>query len=121
VTCWGAQYGLGTGSNTATNRPGDRALLPLPATGVASGTERSCAVLTDGRVFCWSEGMLVPTEVQGLPAPVASIVVGEMHACALTDGKEVYCWGLSRFGEAGYAARGWVDPAVLLPLGEPTT
>ena len=74
---------------------------------VSAGPQNSCAVSTDGMLFCWGDNMFgqlglgtsgVGTETEA-PARVGSrrdwaeVAVGQWHVCALTTGGEVYCWG----------------------------
>jgi len=74
---------------------------------LSMGTSHSCALRTDGAVFCWGlndEGQVgdgtvadkaVPTQVQGLPAGHKAIQVSaaEANTCALMDDNTVWCWG----------------------------
>lgn len=75
---------------------------------VATGVEFSCAVKTDGSVWCWGaddhgqlgdggpigEAHEVPVKValpQGVQA--TNVGCGEAHACALSGDGRVFCWG----------------------------
>lgn len=96
-----------------------------PALRIATGGNRTCAVLEGGGVRCWgyngggdNVGLLgypdeesqaigddeppstMPEVVIG--APVVDVVVGAAHTCALTDAGAVRCWGVSDEGELGY-------------------
>ena len=82
---------------------------PLPVesavfTAVATGSAHSCALATDGRVYCWGSnehGQLgssadnaqarsgwVATEFR-----FAGIAAGGDHSCGLTTSSQIVCWG----------------------------
>ncbi|WP_437902907.1 hypothetical protein WME95_30690 [Sorangium sp. So ce327] len=86
-------------------------------THIAAGTDYTCAVLSDGSVWCWGrntwgnlgDGTLqqdrpIPRPVTGLSGAArvaASISSGRAHTCAvLTDGA-VACWGAGNSGQLG--------------------
>src|SRR6185436_17756013 len=73
-------------------------------TQISAGFSHSCAVRTDGALFCWGAndraqlGNGVIGSVSGLqrvqiPAPVASVSTGQQRSCARTTVGAVYCWG----------------------------
>lgn len=94
--------------------------VPLTnAEAVAVGDSHSCALQSDGMIYCWgsnSHGQLGnPTQSQSLLAvPVCSdttcakrfsgaqqIHAGRFHTCALLSDGEVSCWGLNDHGQLG--------------------
>ncbi len=94
---------------------------------LAMGTSHSCALRSDGTVWCWglnSSGQLgdgttqdrvSPTRVQGLPAgrKATQIAADEGNTCALLDDHTVWCWGLDdakNLGQCG-ASRPPYSPA----------
>jgi serine/threonine protein kinase len=104
--CWGANdHGqLGDGSTTARSGPvavaGD---LP-PFVEIAAGAQHTCALTSEGRVYCWGandHGQLgnEGTAPRSTPVPVASdlqfqsITMGWYHGCALDISDRAHCWG----------------------------
>jgi alpha-tubulin suppressor-like RCC1 family protein len=86
----------------------------LAAAAAACGDGHTCAVLTDGRVFCWGsnsygqlgngtlgQGGPTPVQVTGLPKPAKAVSAGESHTCALLNDGSVWCWGYNVDGEVG--------------------
>lgn len=114
VKCWGrnnsGQIGDGTvgGHRLAPTRAGDLE----SAVAVTAGGEHSCALISDGAVFCWgdnSRGQLgdgtktdrnLPARVPAL-APVVALDAGAYHTCALLGSGEVVCWGANDSGQVG--------------------
>ena len=117
VYCWGGNgYGdLGNNSTAESNVPvqvvgvGGTGLLS-DVTAIAAGFMRTCALTTDGAVYCWggnANGQLgnnstaesnVPVQVvgvggTGLLSGVTAIAAGANHTCALTTDGAVDCWG----------------------------
>jgi alpha-tubulin suppressor-like RCC1 family protein len=130
VECWGENRSgeLGTGTTSSgMSIPVDVVGLPAGATAIAAGTEHTCVLIRDGRVFCWGrnvvgqlgDGTLVdrPTAVPvaGLPGPIAAIAVGSNHVCALTTGGGVWCWGYNGFRQAANQAVAVVRAPSVIP------
>jgi alpha-tubulin suppressor-like RCC1 family protein len=121
VECWGANASgqLGDGTRTRRGTPA-RVLGPDGATpldgvrSVAAGLAFSCAVRTDGRVWCWGAGAdgqlgtgarrrsLLPVPVVGL-LDATAISAGLAHACAIRAAGSLVCWGRNTHGELGDA------------------
>jgi alpha-tubulin suppressor-like RCC1 family protein len=109
VVCWGdnsfGQLGNGT---IAANQ-----LKPVPAVGlgnvldVSVGWIHSCALLKNGTVRCWGDGLGSGSQSSTTPVPVStltnaiSISSGDRHACALLDDSNVRCWGKNNNGQIG--------------------
>lgn len=113
VWCWGKndQGQLGDGSTTDS-------LLPVQVAGltdvvdVAAGgfNGLSCAVRSNGTVWCWGDDQysqlgdgdmsasdaLTPTQVVSL-SDATKIAVGFYNACAIRSGGGAKCWGLGGF------------------------
>jgi alpha-tubulin suppressor-like RCC1 family protein len=132
VYCWGANHSSQLGdSPTSTRRDHEgvcgpwecndhpqypvlvaagAGTMPLTSvTAIACGTDTSCALRSDGSVWCWgadtSGSGVLGHSGTGSHADVAitsgatSIEVGRFHACARVDG-ELVCWGQNdRSGE----------------------
>ncbi|MCB0189625.1 MAG: hypothetical protein KDE31_35385, partial [Caldilineaceae bacterium] len=95
VRCWGAnQYGqTGTGTTSLVVTNSLPVNLPMPAIAIGSGYHHSCAVTTDGAVWCWGRnqyGQLgngndsdstSPVRVVALDGPAVELTVGRDHAC----------------------------------------
>jgi alpha-tubulin suppressor-like RCC1 family protein len=95
-------------------------LIPVldRATAVAAGGAHSCAIVGDGRVFCWGRGtegqvdgvptgevpVRKPLEVVGV-GKATDISAGEAHTCAVTE-RGVVCWGSARHGQIGVEVGG---------------
>lgn len=82
-------------------------------TAIGTGALHSCALSSDGDVYCWGNNevgqlgfgkagdpLLVPTKVPGLPK-VASISVGVLHTCAVAISGTAFCWGDNKYGKLG--------------------
>jgi alpha-tubulin suppressor-like RCC1 family protein len=106
---------------------------------VAAGYSTTCAIATDGRLFCWGSNRSGElgngsTTDSGVPIPVetdiadwiavASNGVGNaQHTCAISASSGLYCWGSNAYGQiAQDAAAGdsLVPSPVALP-GVPTS
>ena len=116
VACWG---------DNSVQQTGDRftgALFnttPFVVVGVdrvvqvATGAQHTCALRSDGAVFCWggnADGQLgsgfsdtilgAPFQVPGLTNAVA-IGAGAAHTCALLAAGTISCWGKNSSGQLG--------------------
>ena len=84
-------------------------------TKVTAGTDFTCALKTDGTVWCWglnTSGQLGdgtttnrnrPVQVSGLTG-VADVDNQSDYACALKTDSTVWCWGNGGFGQLGNGA-----------------
>ena len=126
VWCWGdnsvGQLGQ-TGGATPGSSPTpldaqalDAVDMGNPPTQIAAGGETTCALLSDGSVWCWggnvhgqlgtgssNSGPNPPTQV--LPLPKASQVAvspGGAFACALLASGGVDCWGTGYLGDFNF-------------------
>jgi alpha-tubulin suppressor-like RCC1 family protein len=104
VSCWGSNlHGqLGNGSGDSSVTPVRVLGLDAGVTAIAGAEYTTCALLADGTVSCWGEGILGElgnggTATQTTPVKVAdlggvrSISAGSDHFCAVNGAAE--CWG----------------------------
>ena len=115
VQCWGnnSHGELGDGTFVRRQTPTSVNGLPGPAVALAAGTEHTCAVLADGKVFCWGNNLYgqldgsatgsspTPVNVPNLGSPAREVVSGTRHSCALLQNDSVQCWGNDTFGQLG--------------------
>jgi alpha-tubulin suppressor-like RCC1 family protein len=130
MRCWGYNiYGeLGYGNRTSVGdneAPGSVGPVDLGqgrrAVAIGVGYYDTCALLDNGRVRCWGDGILGKLglgdtrtigddETPGTLPPVdlgagrraVAISVGANHSCALLDNGRVRCWGYGASGQLGY-------------------
>ena len=125
VYCWGDNYSGQLGDNTDNDK-----YTPVPVKGVkgkdfltnisqvAAGGYHTCALKTDGTVYCWGDnhsGQLgdntdndkyTPVPVKGVEGKdfvtnISQVAAGGYHTCALKTDRTVYCWGDNSFGQLG--------------------
>ena len=124
IACWGqnAYGGFGNGSSGTYTAPvltdTSGVLAGKTITMIASGEYHTCALATDGRVYCWgsnSYGQLgngatatsqltpVAVNVAGVLAgkTITKIFAGGNHTCAIDSAGKLYCWGLNNSGQLG--------------------
>jgi alpha-tubulin suppressor-like RCC1 family protein len=119
VMCWGygASGQLGNGGTGDFATPTLTSSLGVGRTAVAisSGQAHTCAILDNGNVSCWGEGVggqlgnggtldkTTPTLTSSLgPGRTAvEISSGGYHTCAILDNGEVSCWGWNDYGQLG--------------------
>ena len=127
IYCWGEGDGgrLGDDASADRNYPvlvrdGDTSLDILDdVVQVAAGGEHSCALVGDGKVFCWGRGgngrlgndttsdvthAVAVSSVDSSSTPLSGIVqisLGSVHSCALEDSGKVLCWGEGVDGRLG--------------------
>jgi E3 ubiquitin-protein ligase HERC3 len=111
VRCWGRNDSgeLGIPGNTtaqlvpatpASLGPGRRAIA------LATGYQHTCAVLDDGQLRCFGNGVLdgqpgnqvIPF---GEGRGVTAVGAGDLHTCAALDNGELRCWGTNDEGQLG--------------------
>lgn len=115
VYCWGnnTNFQLGTDYRNLPGNP-TQSSEPLKVqssqrfTSVVAGTLHTCALATDGGVYCWGFGpsyapifgSTTPREA-GEGRSFVSIAAGIYHTCALTAEGAAYCFGVNSSGELG--------------------
>ena len=107
---------------------------------VSSGGWHSCAVKTDGTLYCWGiiaqgqtaveegyelcEDMFehptacktTPTQESSLSTNWRSVSVGRTHSCGIKTDNSLYCWGSNNDSELGSGT--YRDSAVPLKVGD---
>jgi len=90
----------------------DTAGIGIDVAQIAAGRFHTCALATNGRVFCWgsngsgqlgdgtTEDRDIPVRVK-LLRHVVQIAAGGAHTCAVRDDGRAFCWGANRFGQLG--------------------
>nr|MCA8838442.1 hypothetical protein [Pseudomonadota bacterium] len=79
---------------------------------VSVGDGHTCAIKTDGRLYCWGYGEggvlglgdVYDQRTPGLVAPEIKWVQvdsSKNHSCAVSIGGELYCWGFGYYGQLG--------------------
>lgn len=116
LRCWGDNASGELGNGTTHN-----SVVPVIVKGLPTGTailevgasyNRTCALVTGARVFCWGRGAKfkstgtpldssTPLRVSGIPTGPHGLAVGVTHACVL-DGNDIpWCWGLNDRSQLG--------------------
>jgi alpha-tubulin suppressor-like RCC1 family protein len=115
VDCWGDnEYGeLGSQISVFSDSSNPVVEPSLTgATGIGSGDDNACAVLSGGTVECWGAGgsgelgngtttsSRTPVTVLNL-SDATAVSTGGNFSCALLSGGTVECWGLNFLGQLG--------------------
>jgi alpha-tubulin suppressor-like RCC1 family protein len=131
VRCWGLNHLGQLGDGTREGRAGPEGTLAhsasvmAGATQIASGSEHSCGLDSQGKVWCWGGDMF---NAQTQPGPndklsatpvdvddVLKVDVGRDHACALQRRGGVYCWGGNSLSQLGNES----TPSSVVPMAVP--
>ncbi|MFO1135425.1 MAG: hypothetical protein U1E30_09605 [Rhodoblastus sp.] len=121
--CWGDNSNGALGDNTGTQRFVPTAvstsgvLSGKTVTQISGGGYHTCALTSDGGLYCWgsnSGGELGDGGTLLRNAPVAVVTSGALagktpvqisaggyHSCALVSSGSAYCWGANSFGGLG--------------------
>lgn len=130
VMCWGNDQNgeLGDGKqNNQSTTPITVNVANKTMTQVTAGYSHTCALASDGTVYCWGQNdwgqcgtgggdggfnnadVLAPTQVQGLTGKALEVEAGTNHTCALIEGGSVMCWGADDRGQLG---QGLIDASL---------
>ncbi len=129
VKCWGTGVDgrLGYGNTNDILSPSSVGTVNLgagrTAVRISAGTSHTCALLDNGTVLCWGEGLYgqlgyanqssvgdneTPASVGpvdlGAGRKAIAIMGGKYFTCALLDTGAVRCWGESFYGQLGYGS-----------------
>jgi alpha-tubulin suppressor-like RCC1 family protein len=127
IYCWGFNGGGQLGLGDTSDRVGPtKVTLPLgaKATAVSAGQGHVCAVLTDGKLACWGNGMQgqlgnggtndigddealsAANSIITMPGGkrAVSVSTGNDHTCVILDDGKVTCWGFAGQGRLGNGA-----------------
>jgi alpha-tubulin suppressor-like RCC1 family protein len=94
------------------------ALVPTAVAGgltfraISAGGRHTCALDTQGALYCWGAGAAAGASVRQLNLPTlvptsnpfAEVSAGSSHTCALDEKGRVWCWGENRSGQLGLGA-----------------
>jgi alpha-tubulin suppressor-like RCC1 family protein len=113
LKCWGANTDgeLGNGS-TSDSLTGVRVSLPASVAEAGASYDRTCALLTDSKIYCWGRVAYLnangspqtskkPYLVSGTPSGAHGLSVGVKHTCVLDTSNYVWCWGVNDRGQIG--------------------
>jgi alpha-tubulin suppressor-like RCC1 family protein len=119
--CWGrgTEGQLGDGRGTNATRPvavdTSGALSGKTLVAIDAGSRHTCAVASDGGLYCWGRGRdgqlgygarqnkTTPAVVtgSGTQRQYASVSAGMAHTCAVDSTGDVFCWGEGANGRLG--------------------
>jgi alpha-tubulin suppressor-like RCC1 family protein len=118
--CWGTNTSGQLGDSTATDRSTAAPVVGLPTrvAAIAAGHGATCALQTDGALWCWglndagelgdgtAETRTTPVPVFGMSSSVTGVSLGNAHGCAVKTDGSVWCWGLNSTGQLGDGTAG---------------
>ncbi|MGE9745855.1 RCC1 domain-containing protein [Bdellovibrio bacteriovorus] len=115
VYCWGSNFrsrrGLASGAVTWTTA--NYVGLPVKAVKVQAGTDTSCALGEDKKLYCWGSGLpnatnshqyqesYVPVQLDNFGDTITDFQLTELASCAVTTSSNIKCWGINSLGEMG--------------------
>jgi alpha-tubulin suppressor-like RCC1 family protein len=127
--CWGS----GAGGRLANNSDFQDAHVPIEESTqardwsqVAAGGSHTCAIKTDGRLFCWGDNFagalgdntktyrVLPEQEHSAATDWDQVATGSAHTCAVKTNRHLYCWGNGGNGRLGNDA----TTESLVPLRE---
>src|SRR5262249_36192764 len=113
--CWGLNSNGQLGDETTTNRttPVQVAALGANVAKIGLGFTHTCAITTDGRLWCWgansfgqlgedtTNDRLAPQPVSAILNTVAEVELGTTSTCARKNDGTLWCWGNNDSGQLG--------------------
>lgn len=142
--CWGLNVAGGLGNGVTDDQEFEQYPVAVTATGalagktvtaVGVGYQYSCALTSDGAVYCWgdnSSGQLGNGTTNPSNVPVAVTMSGALAgktvtslsvtyhaACVIASDSNSYCWGTNQNGELGTGSMGGIQttPQPVLTTG----
>lgn len=135
--CWGSnaegELGQGDGGMLTPATP-VRVSPALSWASASCGQGHTCAITTDGALYCWGRNMgalgLGPTMLAETSTPMRvgtgswrQVIAGQLHTCAIAQDRTLWCWGwdgtndghagpLGLPGDAGTTEPTQIDPGV---------
>lgn len=121
--CWGENTSGQAGAPAAESFVTEPRRVSLPGEGqpltwsaVVAGQSHTCALTTEGQIWCWGDnsvgqlgapGALVRVEVPGGgPRRWVRVASGARHVCAEAADGTLWCWGDNREGQLGFMGSG---------------
>ncbi|MBI2235192.1 MAG: hypothetical protein HYU57_09490, partial [Micavibrio aeruginosavorus] len=118
--CWGDDtYGeLGNGATTGDQAsPVQESTAATDWASVSAGVDHTCAVKTNGTLYCWGENFddqlgtggsdaVSPTQEFTAATDWVSVSAGTTHTCAVKTNGTLYCWGNDATGQLANGAGG---------------
>ncbi|MEW6713361.1 MAG: hypothetical protein AB1403_26305, partial [Candidatus Riflebacteria bacterium] len=126
--CWGINNKgqLGIGNTETKTSPTSVIGLEEDTLMISGGREHSCAIKTNGSLWCWGkndfgqlgngqlEDSLVPVSVTNMENGVTSVSIGADHTCALKTDGSVWCWGKNESGQLGNGTTEFSDTPIMV-------
>ncbi|MGB1934793.1 MAG: RCC1 domain-containing protein, partial [Candidatus Poseidoniaceae archaeon] len=119
ISCWGSNEFGQIGNGEIDGNLGVSTPYSIPEFGpgsnaslVRAGGHATCAVTTDGELYCWgykalkgvtgdNQHISSPNHIPNSGTNVTDVSVGGYHTCALLENGSVMCWGRNDYGQRG--------------------
>jgi alpha-tubulin suppressor-like RCC1 family protein len=104
VWCWGYNQSgqIGDGTTTERDSPVHVSALGNSVQAISAGYDRTCAIKTDGSLWCWGNTVgPSPVQIPTLGNAAAQVSVGFAHICVVKNDDTLWCWGWNGWGQLG--------------------